>query len=273
MVPSEGKSLPSFERPPIAEVVCSIAFESLNELLVPHLGLFWDNVKGDYPRCEEHPLLMPVIERFEATEKPKQQILIPFLPRTFFVSGDKHRLIQVQRDRFIHNWRKNAPDDDYPRYPEVIKMFRDGLAKFEAFLEEKQLGEIVPLQYELTYVNYIPAGDGWTTLADIGELLPDFAWRGEKDRFLPTPEGNNWTSVFLLPDRLGRLRVTIQNATRSIENEKLDVIRLDLTARGIGADKSRDAMNAWFELAHEWIVLGFVDLTGDKVQREEWGRS
>ena len=37
---------------------------------------------------------------------------------------------------------------------------------------------------------------------------------------------------------------------------------LQITATGLGADKSNDALWKWFEIAHEWIVCGFTDLTG-----------
>ena len=273
MAPLEEKPLPDFKQPPIAEVVCSIAFESLDAMLAPHLGLYWDIVRAEYSKCEEKPLLTTIIEKAAETPKATVQVtMLPPLPRTWLVSGDNQKLIQVQRDRFVHNWRKLEPDDPYPRYPKVMAMFLNGLDSFGAFLKENQLGEIVPIQYELTYVNYIPSGEGWTTLADIGEVLPDFAWRDKQDRFLPTPESNNWNTAFLLPNDLGRLRATVQKAIRHTADQKQDVIRFDLTARGIGADKSRDAMDAWFELAHEWIVRGFADLTGDKVQHKYWGR-
>ena len=46
------------------------------------------------------------------------------------------------------------------------------------------------------------------------------------------------------------------------------MILLDLTVRGIG----KEGMEAWFDLAREWIVCGFADLTGDEIQKTIWGR-
>jgi hypothetical protein len=30
-------------------------------------------------------------------------------------------------------------------------------------------------------------------------------------------------------------------------------------------------MHLWFDLAREWIVRGFTDLTGTDIQKNEWG--
>jgi len=47
---------------------------------------------------------------------------------------------------------------------------------------------------------------------------------------------------------------------------------LQITASGLGADKSNNAVWEWFEVAHEWIVCGFTDLTGAKTQKDIWQR-
>jgi hypothetical protein len=47
---------------------------------------------------------------------------------------------------------------------------------------------------------------------------------------------------------------------------------IQLTATGLGADKSMDAVWEWFEVAHEWIVCGFTDLTGATIQKDIWKR-
>lgn len=61
--------------------------------------------------------------------------------------------------------------------------------------------------------------------------------------------------------RHGKLKETAQS-----------VIILDLTVRGIGTDRSLEGMAAWFDLAREWIVRGFVDLTGKEAKEKVWKR-
>ena len=267
-----GTDLPDYDRPPVVEVACGIHFSPLKSLLAPHLGLLWERFKPEYPICQEVAPLSPVIERFdqpasidvELTDKPP-------LPRIWFIHERETGIVQVQRDRFLHNWKKIRPEDEYPRYPTVIKLFRDRLSRFETFLDDTNLGSIEPLQYELTYVNHILSGEGWNTISEVGQIFPDSAWRAGTDRFLSTPETISWRSSFVLPDQVGRLHVSIRNGNRKQDNRS--VVVCELTARGMSNDTSRDAMWQWFDLAREWIVRGFADLAGAEIQSRRWGRT
>jgi len=73
-----------------------------------------------------------------------------------------------------------------------------------------------------------------------------------------------------LPDEAARLHVTIRHA--KLRDSELPVLLLDLTVRGIGKDMSPEGMLEWFDLAREWIVRGFADLTGEEVQKNIWRR-
>ena len=263
-------SLINYENPPVAEVVCGISFKPIKTLLTPHFGLLWEKYKSEYPSCREVAPLTTVIERFEDGEVTIEFSDVPPLPRIWFIHKNENGIIQVQRDRFVINWRKVRVEDEYPRYHYVKDLFRKTLFQFEHFLEENKLGEIVHLQYEMTYVNHIPQKEGWETLNEIGILLPDFSYRNAPERFLPTPEGINWQTNFKLPDQTGRLHVSIRNASAPVT--KIPIILLELTVRGIGPNKTGEGMCQWFDLAHEWIVYGFADLTGKEVQRKVWKR-
>ena len=267
-----AQELPEFENPPVVEVVCGVLFQELASLLAPHLGLLWEKFKRDYPTCQEVPPLASIVERFdEAAQVQIEFTDKPPLPRIWLIHRNQNGIIQVQRDRFLHNWKKVPPDDEYPRYRAVIQMFRDRLATFEAFLTETGLGTIEPKQYELTYVNQIPAGQAWTTLDDLGKVFPDFAWRPSQQRFLPSPEIVNWRTSFVLPERSGRLHATIRTGKRAEDGTR--ILGLELTARGMPAEASREAMWRWFDLAHEWVVRGFADLTGNEMHDSVWRRT
>jgi hypothetical protein len=83
---------------------------------------------------------------------------------------------------------------------------------------------------------------------------------------LNEPETINYRISFLLPDKMGRLYATIKTgATRRVGGKK--IVIFDLTVRGFNAD-----MDKWFSVAREWIVKGFTDLTGNKIQDEIWKR-
>jgi len=215
-----------------------------------------------------------VIESYDRPQQREQQrvelLKAPLLPRLWFLSDDETRVLQMQRDRILHNWKKVKPEDEYPRYPHVVEMFRDALTGFDSFLSREKLGGVEPLQYELTYVNHIDLEKRWSNLGGIGALLPDFSWRDTGERFLPSPEAMNLRMSFVLPERQGRLHISAQNATQV--SDQREILRLDLTVRGMPSDQSRDAMWQWFDLAREWIVKGFVDITNSGVQAEIWKR-
>lgn len=261
-----------FENPPVIEVVCGIQFEPVENLLVPHFGALWEKFKPDYSRCREVVPLEPVVERFGESPQPAMRLLdVPPLPRIWFLSEDEARIIQVQRDRFLHNWKKVRAEDQYPRYRTVVETFRSHLRDFQSFLKEANLGEISPFQYEMTYVNIIPGGEGWQEIGDVGQVFPDFNWRTNNERFLAAPEKLLWIATFLLPDNKGRLHTRIGTAERQEDGHP--AIKFELTIRGIPDDKSEDEMQAWFDMANEWIVRGFVDLTSSQIQENVWRRT
>lgn len=266
-------ALPEYENPPVNEVVCGVLFKPLAALLTPHIGLLWEKYKADYPTCQEAPPIFPVIETFEekASRIRPEFVEMPPLPRVWFVHTKGNRIIQLQRDRFLHNWRKHSTGDTYPRYGEVFGMFSKHLTTFQNFLHENTLGALEPIQYEMTYVNHVHRDEGWVLNQDVGNVFADFVWRASPDRFLPCPEGMNWRTTFVLPNKSGRLSVVIQNGETQENNQPVFVF--ELTVRGIGTDRSFDGMKNWFDLAREWIVRGFADLANEEIQTNVWRRT
>jgi uncharacterized protein (TIGR04255 family) len=131
--------------------------------------------------------------------------------------------------------------------------------------------QILPLQYELTYVNQIPEGDLWNTISDIGKIFPKFDFSFNDCLVLTEPETANWRISFVLPNQIGRLYASVRTgATRTSDTKK--VIIFDLTVRGIGSDNSSSNMNKWFDVAREWIVKGFTDLTSPEAHKQLWRR-
>jgi uncharacterized protein (TIGR04255 family) len=262
--------LPSYDQPPITEVACSVLFPSLEGLLSPHIGLLWQKFQPEYPFCDDVVPIAPRIEIFDNQDAEPQLKLsnIPPLPRAWFISQDGTRIIQVQRDRFIHNWRKVDTNSEYPRYSSLLKAFQAHLANFDDFLMEAELGRVQPLQYELTYVNQIPQGQAWLTLEDIGKVFPDVSWKASSSRFLAHPQSISWATVFELPDELGRLYTSV----KPIILDENTTLLFELTVRGIGSYTSRKTLQAWFDAAHEWIVHAFADLTDEETQTNIWKR-
>ncbi len=263
--------LPEYDNPPVTEVVCGVLFKTLEAFRLPHFGLFWEKCRLDYPVCQEVAPLMPVIEHFGAEpETPFQLSEIP-LPRVWFVHREDAGIIQLERDRFLHNWKKSKPTDSYVRYHTVLDLFKRHLDSFDSFLKDNGLGTIEPQQYEMTYVNHIVQGEGWDQVSDLGGVFRDHQWNGKENRFLPGIEHLNLRKSFVLPTNRDRLHVSIRDGKRTADSKPLFLF--ELTVRGFPGDVSRSAMWPWFDVAHEWIVRGFTDLTTEGIQKTVWGRT
>lgn len=261
--------LPEYGNPPLIEVAIGVQFSPIAEFTAAHLGLYWATVRDTFGRVEEQPPISHVIEPDPGQPEPGPSFQIsakPELPRVWLIDGTGNRIIQVQRDRFLHNWRKLDPEDEYPRFPSVKASFLDHWTSFQEFLGQAGLNP-EPDQCELTYVNHLRKGEGWNTLADLGALFTTFSWH-TRERFLPAPDNLRWSLRFLLPEGRGRLHVDVVPVRAQPSNDL--AVRFALTARGKPSDiDDTTSMSEWYDLAREWIVRGFADLVEDKTD-ELW---
>lgn len=261
---SDSAEFPSYEEPPVNEVAIGLQYAPLTGFLAPHVGLYWDRIRAEFPEIEEQPPIQHVVEP-KGGEQPPNGVQVtlmtkPPLPRTWLVTKDGRNLIQVQRDRFLYNWRKRDPVDKYVRFAPIKEEFFKHWKEFCNFLTECGLSGPALDQCELTYVNRINQGEGWTSMADLERLFTNFTWR-PRSGFLPEPENLGWNLRFALPGEVGRLHAKVV-PVRAKPDKPL-AIRFALTARGAPSDFKEESISAWFDTAHEWIVKGFVDLVGE----------
>jgi uncharacterized protein (TIGR04255 family) len=47
--------LPSYDNPPVNEVVCGMRFYTPDKLRIPHIGLLWDKFRNEYPIIKHPP--------------------------------------------------------------------------------------------------------------------------------------------------------------------------------------------------------------------------
>ena len=150
--------LPDFGNPPLAETVLSIQFEPLAGLTAAHVGVLWQSFRDRLPIIEEHQRLPPALEKFGPPSPPQVEVTVdekPPVPRLWFLNEQGTELIQVQSDRFVHNWRKMQSLDPYPRYEPIRDKFRDEVKTLGQFLKDERLGSLAVNQCEVTYVNHI----------------------------------------------------------------------------------------------------------------------
>ncbi|MGB2819525.1 MAG: TIGR04255 family protein [Phycisphaerae bacterium] len=248
--------LPDFGDPPVAEVVFGARFTTPEKLRVFHIGRYRDLIKGDFPEFQEQPPLPP-------REEPGVHLIQgpPPVPRCWFVDKSGTKLIQLQTDRFIHNWRKITGGEEYPRYESIRDEFLRRWEQFLGFLEGEGLTKPTMIECELTYVNHIPKGTCWSDPAETAALFT-FLSAGPGPGFLPSPESVACTLRYRLGDDRGYLHVSLGPAVRM--QDQVEILRLDLTARGSTKATESGSMLEWFDLAREWIVRGFAALTSEK---------
>jgi uncharacterized protein (TIGR04255 family) len=271
MVTTRPRDLPDFSDPPVTETVLSVQFDRLSDLRAAHFGLYWSEIRYRFPKTEEHGELPVQIEQPPDTPQPIVGIQFealdaPPIPRVWFVDEEGTQLIQVQRDRFIKNWRKVGVGDLYPRYEHVRAGFDQDFNDFGQFVSRNQIGTICVNQYEVTYINHIVSGRGWKTHADIGKVFT--AWQQPPTTFPGQAQDVAFRARFPITDSangfVGRLHVTVQPVRRI--SDGLPMFLFELTARGLIGEGTD-----FFDLGREWIVRSFAELT-TPAMHEVWGR-
>ena len=262
-----------FARSPVDEVVLSVHFKPLNGLLAPHLGEIWEEFKKDgFERIAEQPLVPPIVEQFpDPIGEAKLHIgNAPNLARIWFIHKDDSRLIQVQRDRFTFNWRKTEASPTYPGFSDIFTDFEGFYNRFRQVLERQKIGEITPLQYELTYIDQLFCGDGWETLDDIGKIYNLFADTQLLDSFWSDAESIILRTSFSAPNLPGRLHLTISSRVKMPEQQQ--TLQTDFTIRGFPENAEYDAMIVWFNAARDRMREKFTTMFTEDIQTQVWGR-
>ncbi|HIJ67839.1 MAG TPA: TIGR04255 family protein, partial [Planctomycetes bacterium] len=179
-MPKAKEPLPGYNKPPVNEVVIGVQFDKLKKFTAVHPGLYWQRIKDRYPQCSFHPPIAPLKETFESTrdlsvKKHLQLSSTPPLPRCWFLDGSGNQLVQLQPERFLHNWRKVTGKESYPRYNTILPEFERLWKDFLDFAASESLDEVKPNHWEVTYINHIYQGEVWTNFGDIHKLFPFFS--------------------------------------------------------------------------------------------------
>lgn len=274
--------LPEFENPPVVEVVLSVQFSELRDFRTVHAGLLWDKkFRKQFPIFSEHGPIDPRFETFGPQTVGESKLHLvplnaPALPRLWFINRQKTELVQIQGDRFIHNWRKVKHGTVYPRYENIKRKFFREFRIFEKFLEEESIGKIEPNQCEVAYVNHIEYPDNTDVrkvaervfrvispirlnIKDLGASLPEF-------------EDMRFSSRYIIRNDektpIGRLAAFVKPGT--IEGDR-PIISFELTARGVPQSADLDGVSKFFDIGREAIVRGFTAMTTPKMH-EVWKR-
>lgn len=252
--------MPTTSNPSLVELVCGVHFQPLGALLSPHYGLLWETFREHgYERLQEAPPLPPLPRELAQGESP----VLPH-PRIWYVTEDDQRLIQMQRDRLLFNWRKTqAASAPFPGFDAVYSEFAAHLRRLQTFLRAFGLGEVRPLEFEISAVNHIVSGDTWSSLDEVGRVFSDYTWSG------PEPAEINWRTTLPLTRITGAIGTVVRSARRNPDNAPLFLF--ELTARGIHPGEDLFAsVDHWFSAAHAELSETFDRMIADEV-RASWG--
>lgn len=264
--------LPSFRRPPVVEVAIAAQFDGIPGLTGPHMGLLWQRFREAFPTLQVHPALDPRFERSSPEPGKKLTFALETVPtpRAWFVGSNEEHLVQVQQDRFVFNWRR-IHGQDYPRYTHVKTSFEKNFSLFQEYLADEQLGEPRPNQWELTYVNHIPAGDGWHRHGELGLVVPLLNPNPESG-FLPEPEDIALRVRYRIsPEEEVVSRLYVEATPGFDPTSRKPVVGLTLTARGGLERGAENLLSSRLDVGRDWIVRGFAEVTS-QTMHQHWER-
>lgn len=266
--------LPDFVAPPVIEVAASVQFNELPGLDVARLGTYWAQRRAEYPKVEYQPRLAPQTETFGGPQATRIGFSIetsPGTPRFWFLNENGTRLLQLQPDRLVVNWRKLDTDEPYPHYPSLREALEREFARFAQFLGTERLPTPEPTQAELTYVNHIPAGQPGAAHEPLENVMTLWGGGGGSG-LLPPAEEIHVLSRYLMrinEEPVGRLHVQLD--ARYLAKDNSPVYVLQLVGRGAPRGEGFAGVLAMLDLAHVWIVQGFTAITTPEMHRT-WRR-
>lgn len=254
-----------FENPPVTETVLGIQFDPIEKLSAPIYGLYYSKIRAEYPDFEVHHPLSSIVERFD---KAPSIITLKEAPdvRCWFLEKDGNRLLQVQKDRFIQNWRKVKEEDKYPRYNSLKPLFEKEWLHFCQFLKEEGLPAPEVNQCEVSYINHLEIGKGWQAFGEIDKITK--FWSGSGN-FLPMLERISMSLRYLMPENQGRLHIVLRPVIRPVDSK--EVFQIELTARGTPSSSDIKDILRWLDLGREWVLKGFNDFTTNELH-QLWGK-
>ena len=180
---------------------------------------------------------------------------------------DRRELVQVQRDRFIRNWRKTGDGDVYPRYGGHIRpRFREDFNRFLEFVQTHGLGSVRPVQCEVAYFNHIRTDPSvWSSCEDMQKVFSIYEPLSLEE--LPIKhESLQLRQSFTIDEKgkfIGRLYVDVTPA----EMEGETVIRYHLTARGHPLEPNIDGVMEFLDFGRRVIVQYFEQSTSLDMHR------
>jgi len=260
----------NYDRPPVNEVYISIQTKG-KVFPDADFGLLLKVFSEAYPKVNVQPRLDRIVEDKTAPIPSLTLELVPGVSQRFWlISQDDTRVIQVQDDRFIHNWRRREMEHGYPRYKSIRQEFESALTRLLAELKV-QPTDLVDF-CEISYVNHIgiPGVDDvrshihriFTHVDDVDLNLAKLSL--EESSFAWTFSVHDERDAFM-----GRMRIVTSPAF--VTSSRKFIFQNQITFRGRPPTPSLDAALRFCDRGHYCIVSAFDQVTTDEMH-QLWGR-
>ncbi|MGH8069315.1 MAG: TIGR04255 family protein [Candidatus Entotheonellia bacterium] len=256
-----------FDHPPLDEVVCGVHFAGVKWSDI-HFGLYYTDLGGRYPHTQSRP----PISLFESGGSEGLQIELmtePQLPLFWYESPDSPFLLQVQKDAFFVNWRRQSGTFIYPHFHTregeeqgVWERFVSEWETFRTFCDKQAIGTPEVLACHLAYINHMVHGETWDVPTD---LVRWFHFLAGVKRSNPVATLN---MTIIYQARKLPLRINVRPAIRIGDKKQLFIIDFIVTAKlTVESD-----LQAWFDAAHQVIRDEFLAQTTQEAH-QQWGLS
>jgi uncharacterized protein (TIGR04255 family) len=265
-MPPKQEGQLKLDNAPLHELVFGIGFERLKALKAPHVGLFWDTFRKDFPQVQHAPPIAPPTPE-GLSGFIEEETGFP-LPRFWFIHADENLLLQLQQDRLLLNWRKSGKRP-YPHFSEMLPQFLSFFSNFRKFIEGQSLGIITPTELELNYVNQIGLGREIKNPSEIGRIFPSLKWVVQRPDYLKTPKLINYQLGF---DTLEKDTVLTVKVLSGKTPERKEVVVFEFSEKKTAAKISIDSIEPWYKAAHVSIVDCFKNLIDEGIQKDYWKR-
>lgn len=177
---------PKFRKPPVVELALGVQFKPLASFNTLQAMSWRESIKGQFSKVQEQPELPDLVEVPDLGEIKMQMKMVqgPQPLRYWYLNESETELVQVQRNRFVYNWRKKSDADQYPSYDEMKARVEERLKAFMAFIVAEKLGEFVPDICEVTYISHILTGGVWKSHSEGAKVFTTLS-ASQTGTFLP----------------------------------------------------------------------------------------
>ena len=247
-----------FKNPPINEVVIAVYFrQPIIDFRSEHAGLLWAKLMKEFPHISQNPTLGP-----EIFAEPE-----PYpMPRYWLTSQDESTLIQIQKNAFLFNWRKQQAS--YPHYDHVKEKFDKHYAYFMQFIRDIGISQEIKISNcELIYINLFEKSDHWDSLSDSSNVVPSLSLIdiGDKDALL---ESFSYTTIYKTAHDV-TTHVNLKSG-KKVKEPKHPVLLMELRTTGDLEKGTKSEADTWFNHAHDAIIETFVGITNKELQQNVW---